>query len=113
MLDEYTFLTSYDGYDYQRSVSKFIIAYLSGDTATVESFYLDDFRSDYMYYTEGYNFSDVEFMVLKFYGFDINKLEARAQYEFRRKGTDYYQYLDIVMVQINEEWKVKSFMQDA
>lgn len=113
MLDEYTFLTSLDGYDYQRAVSKFAIAYLSGDTATVESFYLDDFKSDYKYYPEGYTFSDVEFMVLKFYGFDINKLEARVQYEFKKKGTDYYQYLDIVMIQINEEWKVKSFFQDA
>jgi len=113
LLDAYTFLTSYDGYDYQRAVSKFTIAYLSGDTDTVESFYLDNLESDYEYFPEGHNFADIEFMVLKFYWFNIDTLETRAQYEYRITGTDYYQYLDIVMVQLGKEWKVKSFAHDA
>ncbi|MBW4079943.1 M56 family metallopeptidase [Paenibacillus sp. S150] len=102
------FLASEEGKAFEAAAQQFTQAFLSNDRATMRELIIEP-DSQQNYYVQETLWDNVESMTLKLSSENIKGNAISAQYEIHYKDKDSFQYVDLQMKKVNEEWKVESY----
>jgi len=101
-----SFRNSFEGHKFEMEARKFAKACLTNDVVTMKKYALDPGDKDFFNIKLDY-YDKTSFIILK-----LKKVEenyVNADFEFDLQGEDSLTYLNVEMVKVDDEWKVKSW----
>lgn len=101
-----SFLNSFEGHEFEIEARKFVKACLSNDVPTMKKYALDPNDKNF-FDTKLDLYDKASFIILKLQKATENSVTA--DFEFDTQGEDSLTYLNVEMVKVNDEWKVKSW----
>lgn len=107
---KYEFLTSFDGCEYRRKMLMFAKDFFNNNEDKVKKHLIapENIVVDFSY-NDGRDYSDIEFILIKFDNIDTSSNTAHAQLEYKWENTEMYYYLDITMKKVNDSWMVVNY----
>ena len=103
------FLDSNEGHSFQITAYKFAKAFFENNKRVIKSYLMDPDKGFHQH-GQNYNFTNVEFMIIKLDSKDIKEDTVSAQYEFKLDSEDSYTYLELNMKKVNDQWKIESYV---